>query len=91
MYYKNFTRISFSLLITIQTISLISFAQSPLKIALAGLSHDHVHGALQAHRNNKVNIIGIAESDPKLVQRYKERYQLPDSVFYKDLPALLKK
>ena len=83
--------VSLYLLILLNTVLLPSSAQSRLEIALAGLSHDHVHGALQAHRNNKVKIIGIAESDQKLVQRYKERYQLPDSIFYSDLPALLKK
>jgi len=90
--HRNKTQsVSLCLLILLHTIPLSFFAQSRLEIALAGLSHDHVHGALQAHRNNKIKIIGIAESDPNLVQRYRERYQLPDSIFYKDLPALLKK
>jgi len=61
-----------------------------LRIALAGLSHDHVHGILQKYKNNQVLIIAIAEANPDLVKRYQQRYQLPDSLFYKDLPSLLK-
>lgn len=90
MHNKNILLTSLWILALVQAIPVISFSQPPLKIALAGLSHDHVHGALQAHRNNKVSIIGIAEPNVNLVQRYKQRYQLPDSIFYKDLPALLK-
>src|SRR5436190_2226192 len=70
--------------------SLRSIAQGPLKIALAGLNHDHVSGVLQQYRNGAVSIVGIAESNKELIERYKKRYQLPDSIFYKDLPALLK-
>ena len=35
-------------------------------------------------------IVGIAEKDDQLVQRYKKTYQLPDSMFYRDLESLLK-
>ena len=68
----------------------VSFAQQPLKVVLAGLTHDHVSGVLQQHRSGKVQIIGIAESNQELADRVKKRYQLPDSIFYKDLPTALK-
>ncbi|MEJ7737336.1 MAG: Gfo/Idh/MocA family oxidoreductase [Chitinophagaceae bacterium] len=66
-------------------------AQEPLRVALAGLSHDHVHGVIQGFKKGEVNIVAIAESNQKLVQRYKQRYQLSDSLFYPDLASLLKK
>jgi predicted dehydrogenase len=65
--------------------------QAQLKVALAGLSHDHVHGILQRYKHQDVSIIGIAESNPELINRYRQRYQLADSLFYKDLSSLLKK
>jgi predicted dehydrogenase len=40
-------------------------------------------------KRGEVTIIGIAESDPQLIARYKKTYQLPDSLFYNDLPSLL--
>ncbi|MDX5481888.1 MAG: Gfo/Idh/MocA family oxidoreductase [Hymenobacteraceae bacterium] len=60
------------------------------KIALAGLSHDHVHGAFQRLKKGDVVLTGIAEADQNLVQRYRKQYQLPANIFHRTLPALLK-
>ncbi|WP_162055076.1 Gfo/Idh/MocA family protein [Pontibacter pamirensis] len=63
--------------------------KQPLKVALAGLSHDHVEGALERLAQEDVLVVGIAEENEELVQRYRRSYQLPKSLFYKDLPTLL--
>ena len=60
-----------------------------LKVGVAGLSHDHVHGILQQYKRGEVILAGIAEADAKLIERYKKSYQLPDSLFFKNLAALL--
>lgn len=60
-----------------------------MRIAVAGLAHDHVHGIMNQYRKGEVVIIGISESDEQLVLRYKKTYQLPDSLFFKDLNTLL--
>ncbi|HEY4965142.1 MAG TPA: Gfo/Idh/MocA family oxidoreductase [Puia sp.] len=65
-------------------------AQKILQVAVAGLAHDHVHSILNQYKKGEVLIIGIAETDEQLVQRYKKTYQLPDSLFYHDLKTLLK-
>lgn len=65
-----------------------AFSQ-PLKVAVAGLSHDHAYGLMNQYKNGEVILLGIAEQDKELVQRYKERYQLPDSIFYNSVPAML--
>jgi predicted dehydrogenase len=64
-------------------------AQKILRVAVAGLAHDHVHGIMNQFKKGEVIIIGISESDEQLVQRYRKTYQLPDSLFYKNLEALL--
>ena len=64
-------------------------AQKILRVAIAGLSHDHVHGILNQYKKGEVVIAGIAEADAQLVERYKKTYQLPDSLFYKNLESLL--
>jgi predicted dehydrogenase len=64
-------------------------AQKILRVAVAGLAHDHVHGILNQYKKGEVIIVGISESDEQLVRRYKQTYQLPDSLFYKDLKSLL--
>ena len=61
----------------------------PLKVGVAGLSHDHAIGLMQQYKSGQVLIIGIAEPDEQLIQRYKKTYQLPDSIFYKSLGAML--
>lgn len=65
-------------------------AQQPLRVGVAGLSHDHIHNLMNQYKKNQVVIIGIAESDAQLVDKYKKQYSLPDSIFYKSLPELLK-
>jgi len=64
-------------------------AQKILRVAIAGLAHDHVHGILNQYKKGEVVIAGIAEADVQLVERYKKTYELPDSLFYKNLESLL--
>ena len=63
--------------------------KQPLKVALAGLTHDHVQGALDRLAEADVLVVGIAEENQELVNRYRRLYQLPGALFYKSLPALL--
>ena len=70
-------------------ISTPSKAQALLRVGVAGLTHDHVHNIMNQRKRGEVVIVGIAEADPALVKRYKASYQLPDSLFYPDLPTLL--
>src|SRR5690349_14127583 len=51
-----------------------------LKVGVAGLNHDHAYGLMNQYKNKEVLIIGIAEADKQLVNRYKQTYQLPDSI-----------
>jgi predicted dehydrogenase len=68
--------------------TLVGFTQ-PLKVDVAGLNHDHAYGLMNQYKNGEVIIIGIAEPDEQLAQRYKERFQLPDSIFYKSIDEML--
>ncbi|WP_412466124.1 Gfo/Idh/MocA family protein [Pedobacter sp. KLB.chiD] len=68
-----------------------SKAQQKLNVAIAGLNHDHVYLIMNSYQKAEVNVIGIAESNPVLVNRFKTRYKIPDSIFYNNLPDLLKK
>ena len=60
-------------------------AQDKLHVVLAGLSHDHVNGTLDKNKKGEIVIVGIVESDGQLCDKKKAAYQLPDSIFYKDL------
>ena len=61
----------------------------PLKVGVAGLNHDHAYGLMQQYKRGEVIILGIAEANKQLVQQYKEKWQLPDSVFYTTVVNML--
>ncbi len=61
----------------------------PLRVGVAGINHDHAYGLMSQFKKGQVIIIGIAEPDRQLVERYKKRYQLPDSLFYPSLQVML--
>jgi predicted dehydrogenase len=66
-----------------------AFAQQPIRVVIAGLNHDHVHGILNQYDKGQVNLVGIAEPDKKLWEKYSRLYHLPDSLFAVDLKQLL--
>ena len=56
----------------------------PLKVAIVGLEHGHVEGFLsQLPKHADVQLVGIADADTSLWQKYGKKYSLPDSLFYK--------
>lgn len=65
------------------------FAEDRLKVAVAGLSHDHVHTLLSAYQRNEVDILGIAEDDQELIARYRDQYKLPDTLFFNTVADML--
>ena len=62
-----------------------------LKVGVAGLSHDHAHGIMQQYKKGEVILLGIAEPDAQLVERYKKRYNVPDSLFFKNVASMLER
>ncbi len=61
-------------------------AKPPFRLAIAGLTHDHVTGLLRdiPHRKD-ITLVGIAEPNAKLA----EKYHLPPSIIYTDLNKML--
>lgn len=70
-------------------LSNIIWAQKPLKVIVVGLNHDHVHGILSQYNKGSVDIIGVAEADKQLQQKYAKLYHLPENLFYKDLKSAI--
>ena len=83
--------IYFTTLLLLLNLITISVSGQLLKVGIAGLSHDHVNGIMRQYKNGEVLIAGIAEADQPLIERVKKKFQLPDSLFYKDLPTMLKR
>ncbi|RCH55849.1 gfo/Idh/MocA family oxidoreductase [Mucilaginibacter hurinus] len=77
------------LIVILSCLFLSASAQKALKVVVAGLTHDHVHGILNKYGKGEVDIIGIAEPDKKLWEKYSKLYNIPKGVFTDDLKKLL--
>ena len=65
-------------------------AGTPIRVAIVGLVHGHVHGFLQALPNNKsATLVAIVEPDTKLAAQYQARYHLDPALFSTDLERTL--
>lgn len=71
------------------TLATTLYSQQPLRVVVAGLNHDHVHGILSRYGKGAVDIVGIADPDVQLHKKFGRIYHLPDSLFYTDLKSLL--
>jgi predicted dehydrogenase len=64
-------------------------AKPPVRIALAGLAHDHALGFIPRFAGRTdVQLVGIAETNQDLIARYSQRFHLPAEIFYPSLEAI---
>jgi len=64
----------------------------PLRVAIVGLVHGHVHGFLDQSRHSpEIDIVGIAEPDQHLLDAAASRYGFDRSQLFADLDAMLAK
>ncbi len=65
-------------------------AEAPLRVAIVGLEHGHVEGFLRAlpHHSN-VELVGIADADPALFAKYRGKYHLSDTLFFKSMANMI--
>ena len=62
----------------------------PLRLGIAGLSHSHVHGIL-GRKGTDVRIVGIAEPNRELAERYAARYGLDRGLLFASIEEMLAK
>lgn len=79
----------FICLILLGFIPSVGLSQTTLKVAVAGLAHDHVHSLLREYQGGQIDIIGIAESDINLARRYQNAYQLANHLFFDSVEEML--
>ena len=60
-----------------------------LRVGVVGLSHDHVHAVLRRHAEGNLQIVGIAESNRKLIQRHAQRYGFSQSIVFDSIEEML--
>lgn len=70
-----------------------SFGQSPrkLRLGVAGLTHGHVVWILDRADDGDLDVVGIAEPDKALAEKYLTKYKLPMSLWYPSVQEMLDK
>jgi predicted dehydrogenase len=66
-----------------------SAGQEPVRIGIAGLSHSHVLPLLRNMDRADIQIVGIAESNPDLSNRYAEKYSIDRDLLFESLDEML--
>jgi predicted dehydrogenase len=69
-----------------------AFAQEgPLKIGVAGLNHGHVGWVFTANKRPDIEIVGIAEPNRELAERYIKQHGLSKDLLFSSLEEMLEK
>jgi predicted dehydrogenase len=68
-----------------------SNATTPFRVAIAGMAHGHTSGFLRRVKDrHDVEIVGVAEPDRKLFDRYATDFHLDAGLYHADLDEMLK-
>ena len=77
------------LVITLVTFSQLNISAQPLKIAVIGLTHTHVHWVFGSRESGDVEIVGIVEPNRDLASRYADQYDYPMARVYDSMDELM--
>ena len=62
---------------------------TPVRLAIAGLTHDHIAFLLNRKNKTDITIVGIYETNIELSHRYAKKYNLDTALLYTDLGKML--
>lgn len=81
----------YAVLVTLVFSAFITHAK-PIRVGIAGMTHNHV-GQVFSYMDKKdeVEIVGFAEPNRELAMRLLKQHNLPDSLWFPNLEALIKK
>ena len=74
---------------TVVSVTAQSANQPPLRVGVAGLVHGHVGWILNAMQRDNLEVVGIAEPNRALAQRYAKQYGFSMDLVYDDLATML--
>ena len=64
-------------------------AAEPFRIAVAGVTHDHLNGVVSQLRQGDIQVVGVWEPDARYLHANALSGLLPESLFYADLGEML--
>jgi len=79
----------FILVVSALTLQAQNIPEFPLRIAVAGMTHDHVAFILNDTNNRAIKLVGIFEPNRELVQRVTGSFHFDPGLIYDDLDRML--
>ena len=80
----------FSLFLILLSVASIGQNTKPLRVGVVGLTHDHV-GWILNHKSPEIEMVGIAEPNRAIVEKYSKRYGFPLTMVYSTLEEMVEK
>lgn len=62
---------------------------TPVRVAVAGITHGHVSWILNRKNKTGIELVGIYEANSELSERYARQFGINKDLFYKDLDKML--
>lgn len=69
----------------------LPLSSQPLRIGVAGVTHDHLGGVVSALQGGDVQVVGVWESDERYLHENVLAGKLPGKLFFSDLEKMLDK
>ena len=92
MFWRTFPLLLFlSIVFFSATAQKDTMARKPMRIAVVGLVHDHVHWILGRENKGDIEIVGIAEPDHALAEAYSKRHGYKMSIVYSTMEEMIGK
>lgn len=66
-----------------------AWADEPLRVAVAGITHDHISGVVSALTGEDVDVVGVWEADSRYIHKNALTGKIPENLFYSDLGKML--
>ena len=90
---KNLLRTTFALILILTSATLKGQIQpqKPVRIAIAGMTHDHIGFILKRQNEAYMKIVGICEPNRELAEKYAGSFHFDTALIYTDLVRMLEK
>ena len=79
------------LLFNLMLIMLVTAQAKPIRIGIAGMTHNHINMVFNIGGQDEVEIVGFAEPNRELAMRLLKQNNLPGSLWFKSLDELIRK
>lgn len=85
----SFGHKSTTALLFLLTLCTTAFSQQPLRVAVAGVTHDHLGGVVNQLRQGDIQVVGVWEADSRYLHDNALSQHLPAELFYDKLDEML--